>query len=147
MSFAVKFKQFFLNSFRELFVYHHNSLEFRAKLFATLIVADDKSEECYFEKVEILASLIYKDTTRQETLLLTTIEYVNKAKLDNGLGIDELIYDIIDTLKVTPRYYKKIDINQLNTFLECSQDADSRSYQENILHFFDNLKKEKKGVS
>lgn len=144
MGLATIIKQFFLNAFRELFIYHHNSLEFRAKLFATIIIADEKDNEvCYYDKVDSISKNIYKDSMRQETLLLTTMEYVKKAKDDNGLGIDELIYDIIDELKTTPRYSKKIDVIQLSSIVGCSKDEDSLSYQNSIIQFFGNLKSEK----
>lgn len=144
MGLATIIKQFFLNAFREIFIYHHNSLEFRAKIFATIIIADDNSEECYYDKLKTVSENIYKDPMRQETLLLTAIEYVKKAKDDNGLGIDELIFDIMNEIKNTPRYIKKINISQLRTIIECSKDEDSLSYQENIIRFFENLKIEKK---
>lgn len=144
MGLVTSIKQFFLNAFREVFIYHHSSLEFRAKIFATIVIADKKGEECYYDKLQTASENVYSDPVRQETLLLTTIEYVKKAKDDNGLGIDELILDIVNEIKNTPRYTKKINILQLRSLMECSTDKDSLCYQESIIHFFENLKSEKK---
>ena len=47
MGFDIKCK--FLSLFREFLVYHHRSLEFRAKIFAAIISAKLNPEEDDFE--------------------------------------------------------------------------------------------------
>lgn len=43
-----KIKNHFFSAFRELFVHHHGSLEFRAKIFALIISAnEDVKPESY----------------------------------------------------------------------------------------------------
>ena len=119
MAIRFRLKDHLYNAFRELFLYHHSSLEFRAKLFAAVIAADHAANECEFDIVKVAGMAIYRDEDRSNTLVLTTREYVKKVIEDNGLDIDELIDDIIRDRKAVPRYAKKIDTAQLRPLLEC----------------------------
>ena len=136
-----KLKHHFLTAFRELFVHHHGSLEFRAKVFALIIAANENSDEQNYVLVKNIGCDIYKDDDeRADFLMLTTKENVKKVKDNNGLDIDTLIVSIQQDLRVIPRYAKKIDIDALKKFLPLTQDADTKSYQENILEFLQKLK-------
>ena len=139
------FKHFLFNAFRELFLYHHSSLEFRAKLFAAIISADDEANECEFDLVKAAGMQIYNDESRSNALLLTTREIVEKVLRNNGLDIDALIEDIIRDLKTVPRYASKIEISQLEPLLKCQEDPDITAYQENILRLFAELRSEYEG--
>jgi hypothetical protein len=141
---AVKFgyKHFLFNAFRELFLYHHSSLEFRAKLFAAVISADDEANECEFDVVKRVGMQIYNDESRSNALVLTTREMVEKVLRNNGLDIDALIDDIIGDLKSVPRYALKIDISQLEPLLQCQNEPDITHYQENMLRLFAELRSE-----
>lgn len=141
---AIRFslKQFIFNAFRELFLYHHSSLEFRAKLFAAVIAADDQASECEFDLVQKAGMKIYDDEDRVNTLVLTTREIVNKVLKNNGLDIDALIEDIIRDLKSVPRYALKIDLSLLEPILTCQDDPDITAYQKNILRLFGELRSE-----
>lgn len=141
---AIRFslKHFIFNAFRELFMYHHTSLEFRAKLFATIICADAKSNECEFDLVKKAGMQIYNDEDRSNTLVLTTREIVEKVLKNNGLDIDALIEDIIIDLKSVPRYALKIDLGQLEPLLECQHNQDVIAYQNSILRLFGELRSE-----
>jgi hypothetical protein len=142
MAIRFSFKHFLFNAFRELFLYHHSSLEFRAKLFAAIISADDEANECEFDLVKKAGMLIYNDDDRSNTLVLTTREMVEKVLKNNGLDIDELVEDIIRDLKTVPRYAHKIDLSQLEPLLECQDNPDITSYQKNILRLFGELRSE-----
>ncbi len=139
---SFRFKHFFFNAFRELFLYHHSSLEFRAKLFAAPIAADLEADTCEYAVVEQAAKDIYGDGDRAELLVLTVKEYVKKVIDNNGLGVDELIEDIIRDLKNVPRYAKKIDTQKLRPLLACQNDETTRIYQERMLALFERLKRE-----
>lgn len=141
---AIRFslKHFIFNAFRELFMHHHTSLEFRAKLFATIICADAKSNECEFDLVKKAGMQIYNDEDRSNTLVLTTREIVEKVLKNNGLDIDALIEDIIIDLKSVPRYALKIDLGQLEPLLECQHNQDVIAYQNSILRLFGELRSE-----
>lgn len=141
MQFFFKLKHHFFGAFRELFVHHHGSLEFRAKIFALVISADeDASVENYVLVKQIASNIYTDDEDRANLLTLTTKENVKKVRDYNGLDIDTLITSIQRDLKVIPRYAKKIDIPELKKFLSLANDPDTLSYQENILEFLQKLK-------
>jgi len=142
MKLFFRLKHHFFGAFRELFIHHHGSLEFRAKVFALIISAnEDSTVESYILVKKIAFNNIYKDDEeRSNLLMLTTKEKVNKVKDDNGLDIDILIASIQKDLRVIPRYAKKIDIDELKKFISLSYDEDTISYQNNILEFLQTLK-------
>ena len=138
-----RLKHHFFGAFRELFVHHHGSLEFRAKVFALVIAADeDSTVECYVLVKKIASKIYQDDEERANLLMLTTKEKVKKVKDDNGLDIDILVSSIQRDLKVIPRYAKKIEIDELKLLLSLTHDEDTLSYQENILEFLEQLKDE-----
>ncbi len=125
----------FLSMFRELFVYHHRSLEFRAKLFAAMIVVKDKIDESDFEKVKDIGVDIYgRDEKRIEILVRTTKEYVDKVITNNGLDIDQLIFDIDKILKEQKRYASKINVDHLKRLLN-EENEDIRLIQNRVIEF------------
>ena len=142
MSFAKKMKQRFINAFREVFLYHYSSLEFRAKLFAAVISANKNASECEFEAVRSAGMLIYNDDVRTASLEYTVREYVEKVYLENGLNNDMLIEDILRDLKDIPRYAKKIDTIYLQALIGCHHELDTAIYQTRIIELFDSLKEE-----
>ena len=143
MKLWIKIKHHFFNAFRELFVHHHSSLEFRAKILALMIASNEEfdSEDC--EIVTEIGQDIYKnDSERVNLLFLSTKELVKKVKDDNGLDIDTLIAHIQKELKYVPRYAKKIDVELLKPIVQLSKDEDTIAYQNNILEFLQDLKEE-----
>ena len=143
MNLAFRIKHHFFNAFREIFVHHHGSLEFRAKLFALIIAANERPSVDNFIKVKELALKIYdNDEDRANLLLLTTKELVEKVKKNNNLNLDYLIESIQKELKIVPRYANKINIEDLETFLAFTKDDDTLYYQKNILEFLAKLKEE-----
>lgn len=143
MGFLFRIKHHFFISFREIFVHHHGSLNFRAKIFALIIAADEKASAENYVIVKERAMKIYdNDENRATLLMLSTKELVQKVRDNNGLYIDTLITNIQKELKIIPRYAKKIDTQSLRPLLELPQDKDTVSYQENILLFLDELKEE-----
>jgi len=137
------FKHRFFSTFRELFVHHHGSLEFRSKIFALVLATFEDQLENTDEAYAVVKAYglkIYKDNDRADLLSLTTKELVKKVYDDNGLDIDTLIYNIQKELKIVPRYAKKIDIDALKPFLALTKDKDTIAYQENILTFLQKTK-------
>ena len=137
---AFNLKQYLFRAFRELLLYHHNSLEFRAKLFAALIAANNQHGECELLIVQEAGMVIYKEEDRTNTLRLTVEEYLDKVKEDNGLAIDELIEDLMRDLKSYPRYADKISIDAYKKIQRCCQDEESRIYQERMIDLYQRLK-------
>ena len=143
MRLSFRIKHYFFSAFRELFVHHHGSLEFRAKIFALVIAANEKAKVENFIVVKDIAMNIYNgDTDRANLLMISTKELVQKVRDDNGLNIDNLINSILHELKIVPRYAKKIDIKALKPLTLLSHDEDTISYQNNILEFLQTTKDE-----
>lgn len=143
MTLGFKIKNFFFNAFREIFVHHHGSLEFRAKIFALLVAADEDVSDEYYECIKDISMQIYQgDEERTNLLIMTTKELVKKIKDENNLNYDTLIPHLQKELKLIPRYAKKIDTTLLKSILSITKDKDTRSYQENILEFLQHLKDE-----
>lgn len=136
-------KHYFFSAFRELFVHHHGSLEFRAKIFALVISANEAATVENYIVVKKIGMDIYKnDEDRANLLMLSTKELVNKIKESGDLDIDTLVLNIQRELKQVPRYAKKIDIDSLKEFIELSYDEDTKAYQQNILEFLSTLKED-----
>ncbi len=143
MRLSFKLKHHFFSAFRELFVHHHGSLEFRAKIFALLIASNEDLADEGYTIVKNLGMNIYNnDEDRANLLMLSTQELVKKVQDNNGLDIDTLITHIQQELKIVPRYAKKIDTASLRPLIDLSHDRDTISYQENILEFLETLKEE-----
>ncbi|MBN2815665.1 MAG: hypothetical protein JXQ67_03225 [Campylobacterales bacterium] len=143
MRLGFRLKHYLFNAFRELFVHHHGSLEFRAKVFALVVAADETSRLENFITIKDLGLHIYEgDEDRANLLMLTTKELVQKVRDNNGLNIDTLVADIQQELRIIPRYAKKIDIKTLRPILALTEDEDTLAYQENILEFLEKLKDE-----
>ncbi len=132
-----KLKIWFLTFFRDVFVYHNSSLEFRAKLFAAIIGANKKVDACEEKILEEVAREIYpNDEARADVLVRTTKEYVNKIVQNNGLDLNELILAIDHELKEVRRFCDKVDIEKLKRFLVCTQkDEETLMLQQRILEF------------
>jgi len=135
-------KHHILRGFREIFIHHHSSMEFRAKLFALVISPNENYDECVTEVLKHNASLIYEDQTRSEALVNLTNEYLTKVNSPNGLGVDELIADIQRDLKEYRRFATKIDISLLLPLQQCTEDEDDALYQNRILEFLERRRAE-----
>ncbi|MBU1659035.1 hypothetical protein KKG72_08300 [bacterium] len=143
MRLIFRLKHYLFNAFREVFVHHHGSLEFRAKMLALVITANENSKVEDYIIVKNIGMDIYKnDEERANLLMLTTKELANKIKEESGLDIDTLVSNIQKELKIVPRYAKKIDTASLRQLINSANDRDTVAYQENILEFLQNIKDE-----
>ena len=73
-----RIKHHFFSAFRELFVHHHGSLEFRAKVFALVIAANEKASVENFIVVKDIASGLKEDRRGLRKL----IEMARKRQID-----------------------------------------------------------------
>ncbi len=142
MSIKGSIKKFLFSSFREVFLYHHNSLEFRAKLFALVICANGKHGCCEKDIVLDAGFNTYKDKDRARALEVLTYEFIKKVEDNNGLDIDRLVDELLRSLRDIPRYHKKINIQQLKPIAECCKDKNSKIYQQRIIEFLQKTKDE-----
>ena len=142
----------FLSFFREFFIYHHKSLEFRAKVFASMIASNKKEDLVEYKILAEVAKEIYKDSRRINVLVQTTKEYVEKIINIKSLNIDSLIKEINKEIQRNPRYITKINIRHLKKFLVQKSHTTQETYllQLRIIEYFKNElryynnKKEKK---
>ena len=135
-----KIKHFFRYHFREFFVYHHSSLEFRAKLFAVVAGADEKFSKQEYTIIKEQAKKIYDDPNRIETLLSTIEEYIHIIQEKNTLGVDELAKDIEKLVRRNRRFVAKIDTALLMPLVEVQTDQDTKDYQRHIIEFLEQVK-------
>lgn len=143
MRLSFRIKHHFFSAFRELFVHHHSSLEFRARVFALVISANEDVNVENYIVVKKFGMEIYKDDEeRANLLMLSTKELVNKVKENSEFSIDTLVLNIQRELKRVPRYAKKIDLDSLNELVTLSHDEDTIAYQKNIIEFLNTLKED-----
>ena len=134
-------KRTFLKMFRELVVYHHSSLEFRAKLITLMISSDGTVNECEKELVKEIASETYTEDKDRAILLYDTVmEYHQKIATDNGLNFEDLIRIVDKEVKEVKRFCKKIELDKLERFTVCTEDEEERIFQRRILEFLRDLK-------
>ena len=109
-----KIKLRFLSAFRDFFIYHHKSLEFRAKIFAAIISAKFDPDEDDFSILNDIVNEIYEnDQTRKDFLIQTVREYVARVKRNDRITLDTLLLSIDKDMKDHKRYAKKIDFSHL----------------------------------
>lgn len=137
-------KSFFLSFFRGLFLYHHTSLEYRAKLFAAMIASNTDDNSCEYDILKKIAKEIYnEDEYREDALVHTTKEYVDKIVKNNLLDIDHLLLDIDKEGKINKRFIEKINMEHLRSFY-CPDSSEAIVIlQTRILEFFENQMKTK----
>jgi hypothetical protein len=129
--------------FREILVYHHSSMEYRAKILTLMVSANGEICECEKKKLKEIAHSIYgNDSERAEILIDTVYEYHTKIITNNGLNFNHLIQLVEKESKVVPRYVNKIDIPSLRKLHECIKDEEDRRFQEHILEFLETLKED-----
>lgn len=115
---GVGIKSRFLSFFREFFVYHHRSLEFRAKIFAAIIGARlDPDEDDFAILYEISREIYSDDENRRAVLIQTTKEYVAKVKRKDHMTLDALLLSIDHAIKTHKRYASKIDFEHLRRLM------------------------------
>ena len=131
--------------FREFLVYHHSSVEYRAKIFTLMISANGEMCECEKQKLKEIAYSIYKDDEdRAEVLIDTVFEYHEKIITDNGLDFEHLIQLVMKETKEMKRFAKKIDMGLLKQLMECTDEESEEEmiFQERVFEFLGELKNE-----
>jgi len=131
--------------FREFLVYHHSSLEFRAKLLTLMVSSNGEICECERQKLKEIAHEIYGDDQERAELLIDTVkEYHNKIITNNGLDFEHLIQQVNKEVHEVKRFCEKIDIGLLMRLHECvdEDDEEERLFQIRIIEFLQGLKEE-----
>ncbi|MCF6245458.1 MAG: hypothetical protein L3J43_10550 [Sulfurovum sp.] len=137
------FRRVIRKMFREFLVYHHSSVEYRAKIFTLMISANGEMCECEKQKLKEIAYNIYKDDEDRAELLLDTVyEYHEKIITKNGLDFEHLIALVMQETKEMKRFAQKIDIGLLKQLMECTDEESEEEllFQERIIEFLGTLK-------
>ncbi len=109
-----KFRRKIKKVFREILLYHNNSLEYRAKILTLVVAVNGKITPCEEELLLKTARDIYNnDEERSEILVDAVKEYFEKIKSDNGLNFEDLIFQVEKETKEIKRFVSKIDIEAL----------------------------------
>ena len=141
------FKRNFMKMFRELLVYHHSSLEYRAKILTLVISSNGDICECEKQKLKEIAKSIYSDDEERAELLIDTVnEYHTKIVTNNGLNFEDLIQLVERETKEVPRFVKKIDMSLLMLLHECTDGEEDVLFQKHIIEFLQTLKDEYKAA-
>ncbi len=137
------FKRNLTKMFREFLVYHHSSMEFRAKILTLMVSANGEICECEKQKLKEIAHSIYHDDLDRAELLIDTVnEYHNKIITNNGLNFEHLIQLVTKEVKEVKRFCKKIDIELLMQLHECMDNEEDILFQQRIMDFLLELKNE-----
>jgi len=129
--------------FREFLVYHHSSLEYRAKLLTLMVSSNSEIDECEKTKLKEIAQRIYADDTERCEILIDTVnEYHTKIITNNGLNFEHLIQLVERETRTVPRFAEKIEIDLLRELQSCTKDEEDALFQERILEFLEALMKE-----
>lgn len=129
--------------FREFLVYHHSSMEYRAKVLTLMISSNGEMCECEKQKLKEIAHGIYGDDMERAEILIDTVnEYHTKIITNNGLDFEHLIQIVERESKEVPRFVHKIDIGLLKQLHECIDDEDEALFQHRIFEFLQMLKDE-----
>lgn len=137
------FKRNVRKMFRELLVYHHNSLEYRAKILTLMISANGEICECEKQKLKEIAYSIYGDDQDRAELLIDAVnEYHTKIITNNGLDFEHLVQQVQKETKEVKRFCEKIDMELLMQLHTCMDNEEDILFQKRILEFLENLRNE-----
>ena len=132
-----------MKMFRELLVYHHSSLEYRAKILTLMVSANGEICECEKQKLKEIAHSIYSDDQQRAELLIDTVnEYHTKIITNNGLDFEHLILLVERETREVPRFTSKIDMGLLMQLHECMESSEDILFQQRIIEFLQGLKDE-----
>lgn len=136
-------KRNIMKMFRELLVYHHSSLEYRAKILTLMVSANGEICECEKQKLKEIAHSIYsEDQERAELLIDMVNEYHTKIVTNNGLDFEHLVMLVKNETKEVPRFTSKIDMGLLMQLHECMDSEEDTLFQQRIIEFLQGLKDE-----
>lgn len=136
-------KRNFRKMFRELLVYHHSSLEYRAKVLTLMVSSNDEISACEEKALQEIAYEVYENEPERAELLVDTVkEYHEKIITDNGLDFEHLVQQVERESRDVPRYVEKINFERLNILHQCMKEEDDIIFQQRILEFLQMLKDE-----
>lgn len=131
----MNFKMHFISFMREVFLPHHRSLEFRAKIFTAMLVAKKIITDDDYDIVRDIAIDIYKKDKRRVNVMVNTVkEFVQAIKINKLKTLDGLLKDIDRELNLINRYTQKIDFEHLRQLM-INSDEDDALVQQRVYEF------------
>lgn len=131
----MNFKNYLLSVFREVFIPHHRSIEFRAKIFAAMLLAKKKQTDEDYDAIKDIAGEIYPGDEQRIGVLVSIVkEYILKAKTYKSLNLDSLLKEIDRDIKNNKKYIKKIDFSHLRRLI--GDDDEDALIQQRVYEFF-----------
>jgi len=122
-------------------VYHHESLEFRAKVFALVIASNEQYGDCEEIILHHACNSVYnEDEVRAKILAKTTNEYLLNYKQSGNNDIEKMLLSVDESIKENHKLTSKIDINMLKEFLECCENNHDRKLQSKVIEFLEDTK-------
>ncbi|QKF70352.1 hypothetical protein CGEO_0008 [Campylobacter geochelonis] len=113
-------------------------MEFRAKIFAAMLLAKKEIVNDDYKKLIKITKEIYKNDNARVGILINTVkEYVKMAETYKNFSLDTLLKDIDKELKVHKRYASKINFEHLRMLIS-SEDEDDALVQQRVYEFFVN---------
>ncbi|MBD3792301.1 MAG: hypothetical protein IE918_09215 [Campylobacterales bacterium] len=138
-----KLKRNFIKMFRELLVYHHSSLEYRAKVLTLMVSSNEMIDACEEQALKEIAHTIYFDDEERAELLIDTVkEYHDKIITENGLDFEHLVQEVEKESRAVSRYVEKINFELLEKLHRCMKEEEDIIFQQRILEFLQMLKEE-----
>lgn len=138
-----KLKRNFIKMFRELLVYHHSSLEYRAKILTLMVSSNEVIDACEEQALREIADKIYFDDSERAELLIDTVkEYHEKIVTQNGLDFEHLVQEVERESREVNRYVEKINFDLLGRLHQCMKEEDDIIFQQRILEYLQMLKEE-----
>lgn len=129
--------------FRELLVYHHSSLEYRAKVLTLMVSSNEMIDACEEQALKEIAHTIYFDDEERAELLIDTVkEYHDKIITENGLDFEHLVQEVEKESRAVSRYVEKINFELLEKLHRCMKEEEDIIFQQRILEFLQMLKEE-----
>lgn len=119
---------------RQLFISKHRSLEFRARVIASMMVCKKKFSQVDFKKIENIAWEIYENDFINAFFLKYTVKEFTIKYQEMNYGLDRLLREIDRELKYTKRYINKIDFDHLRELI-CKTDENEAFLQERVYEF------------
>jgi len=127
--------------FRELLLYHHSSLEYRAKVLTLVVAVNRQISPCEERLLYETACATYdNDEERSEILVEAVKEYFEKIITNNGLDFEHLVFQVERETKAVHRFADKIDIAVLEKFQACIDDEEDKIYQQRVIAYLAALK-------
>ena len=133
MSFKIKFLSFF----RGLFL-KSAGIEFRAKVFAAMLLAKKSISKSDYELVmEILTEIYPKSKLKQELVIVIIKDYVYMVEKYKNYKLDRILKEIDEWLKKQPRFTKKINFEDLRRLVS-KKDENDALVQQRVYEFLIN---------